>query len=400
MKDKESILKEIFENDPFGLLIVKPKKSAARTSDERLAASFDEINDFIEKNEREPKPDPTNISEYKLYSTLKGLRANEEKMQALAPQDKFGLLETEQKELNSIDDIFGDDSLDILGDDSEAGLFTFNHTPKDYERAKADFIGKRFKCKDFDKYDHLFKEVQDDLALGKRKLVDFNYNNLRKGEYYVNNGILLFLKDVNFERKIQKFNSGIHSRPDGRTVIIFENGTESNIMFQSLYKALQKNGKMVTQNVDKVIEEFAESFSGITEEDKETGDIYVLTSQSVKEEIASLDNLYKIGYSSTSVQDRIKNAENDPTYLMAPVKIESSWRCYNMNPQKFESLIHRFFGHTCLEIDVFDNNGVRHTPREWFIVPLKAIEQAISLIIEGEIVNYIYDKENEMIIKK
>ena len=40
MRDKESILKEIFENDPFGLLIVKPKKSAARTSDERLAASL------------------------------------------------------------------------------------------------------------------------------------------------------------------------------------------------------------------------------------------------------------------------------------------------------------------------------------------------------------------------
>ena len=73
MKNKEDILKEIFENDPLGLLIVAPKKSAARTSDERLAASFDEVNDFIEKNEREPKPDITNISEYKLYSTLKGL---------------------------------------------------------------------------------------------------------------------------------------------------------------------------------------------------------------------------------------------------------------------------------------------------------------------------------------
>ena len=132
MKDKESILKEIFENDPFGLLNVKPKKSAARTADQRLASSFDEINDFIEKNEREPKPDRTNISEYKLYSTLKGLRDNEGKMLALEPQDKYGLLNTEKREINSIDDILGDDSLDILGDDSE-GLFTFNHTPKDFD---------------------------------------------------------------------------------------------------------------------------------------------------------------------------------------------------------------------------------------------------------------------------
>ena len=33
MKDKESILKEIFDNVPFGLLNVKSRKSGARTSD-------------------------------------------------------------------------------------------------------------------------------------------------------------------------------------------------------------------------------------------------------------------------------------------------------------------------------------------------------------------------------
>ena len=227
MKDKESILKEIFENDPFGLLIVKPKKSAARTSDERLAASFDEINDFIENNEREPKPDPTNISEYKLYSTLKGLRENEEKMMALEPQDKYGLLNIEKKEINSLDDILGDDSLDILGDDAE-GLFTFKHTPKDYERAKADFVGKRFKCKDFDKYEHLFKEVQDDLALGKRKLVDFKEPNLREGNYYIHNGILFLLESNYYEREtiIKRWNKGQKRR---KNRCIFENGTESNI---------------------------------------------------------------------------------------------------------------------------------------------------------------------------
>ena len=397
--DKESKLKEIFENDPFGLLKVKPKKSAARTSDERLATSFDEINSFLEKNEREPKPDPTNISEYKLYSTLKSLRENEDKMMALEPQDEFGLLNIEKKEINSLDDILGDDSLGILGDDAE-GLFSFKHTPKDYERAKADFVGKRFKCKDFDKYEHLFKEVQDDLALGKRKLVEFKEPNLREGNYYIHNGILFLLESITYERDDHYKEDGTRVRKDGRTRCIFENGTESNILKRSVEKNLYKNGKVVTQNVDKVIEEFTETFSGITNEDKETGHIYVLTSQSKKEEIASLENLYKIGYSSTSVQERIKNAENEPTYLMAPVKIESSWMCYNMNAQKFESLIHRFFGHTCLEIDVFNKNGIRHTPREWFIVPIEAIEQAISLIITGKIVDYRYDKESEVIVRK
>ena len=110
----------------------------------------------------------------------------------------------------------------------------------------------------------------------------------------------------------------------------------------------------------------------------------MLKSRSEKEEIYSLKNLYKIGYSSTSVQDRIKNAANEPTYLMAPVTVESTWLCYNMNAQKFEALVHQFFGHTCLEVDVFDKKGIRHTPREWFIVPL---EQVVSLITSGEIVN-------------
>ena len=399
MKDKESILKEIFENDPFGLLIVKPKTSAVRTSDERLAASFDEINEFIQKNDREPKPDPTNISEYKLYSTLKGLRENEEKITALKPQDKYGLLCVEKKEIKSLDDILGDDSFDILGDDAE-GLFTFKHTPKDFERAKADFIGKRFKCKDFDKYEYLFREVQDDLALGKRKLVDFKEPNLREGNYYIHNGMLFLLESITFDREDHYKEDGTRVRKDGRTRCIFENGTESNILKRSVEKNLYKNGKVVTQNIDKVVEEFTETFSGITNEDKATGYIYVLTSQSKKEEISSIDNLYKIGYSSVSVEERIKNAVNEPTYLMASVKIESSWMCYNMNAQKFEQLIQRFFGHTCLDIDIYDNNGKRHRPREWFIVPLNVVEQAVSLIVSGEIIKYRYDKRNHIIVEK
>ena len=399
MKDKESILEEIFGNDPFGLLNVKSKKSDTHTSDERLAASFDEINDFIEKNKREPKPNIDDINgEYKLYSILKGLRENEQKMMALEPQDRYRLLDIEKKELSSIDDILDDDSLDILGEDAD--IFTFKHTPKDYERAKADFVGKRVKCKDFNKYEHLFKGVQDDLALGKRKLVDFKEPNLREGNYYIHNGILFLLETITYDREDRYKEDGTRVRRDGRTRCIFENGTESNILMRSVEKNLYSNGKVVTQNNDKVNEEFKEKFGDISKEDKETGYIYVLKSQSEKEDISSIENLYKIGYSSTTVQERIKNAENEPTYLMAPVKIESSWRCYNINARKFEQLIQRFFGHSCLEIDVFDNKGKRYNPREWFIVPLDAIERAITLIISGEIINYEFDRESKSIVKR
>ena len=149
--------------------------------------------------------------------------------------------------------------------------------------------------------------------------------------------------------------------------------------------------------MDSISEEFIAKFSDITKDDKEAGYIYVLKSESKKEEIASIKNLYKIGYSTTPVEKRIKNAENEVTYLMASVKIESSWKCYNMNAQKFEKLIHKFFGSSCLEVDVFDKKDIRHTPREWFIVPLEAIEQVIALIITEKIMDYEYDAVNQIV---
>ena len=77
--DKDKILDDIFNNDPLGLLNVKAKSSSNITADERLVNSFEEINQFISENDREPTPDASNISEYQLYSRLKSLRDDEEK---------------------------------------------------------------------------------------------------------------------------------------------------------------------------------------------------------------------------------------------------------------------------------------------------------------------------------
>jgi hypothetical protein len=411
--DKDKVLDEIFNNDPFGLLNIKPKASIARTADERLLASFQEINDFVDKTGKEPKANPGNVSEFQLYSRLKSLREDAVKAEQLKKYDKHNLLpspETGQvnepkaeygksKEINSIDDLLNDDLFNSLSDDSE-GLFDFKHTPKDYERAQADFVARRKPCKDFDKYEHLFKEVQKDLAEGKRKLINFQLGTLAAGNYYVHNGVLFYLESVNITQKEHYKADGTRVRDDGRTRCIFENGTESNMLFRSVSKALYANGKTVTQNIDKVNEGFVENFSNITGEDEEAGYIYVLRSKSKDERIRSIKNLYKIGYSRTEVEERIRNAEKEPTYLMAPVAIHSAWKCFNMNPQKLEQLLHNFFGNSCLELDVFDENGKRHTPREWFIAPFEVIEQAIELIINGKIVNYRFDAENMAISRR
>lgn len=397
--DKNKVLDDIFNDDPLGLLNVKAKKSSARTSDERLASSFDEINDFIEKHEREPESNPGNITEYKLYSRLKSLREDEEKMMALEPQDKYGLFDVEKKEFNSIDDIFEDDMLGIF-DDENADLFEFKHTPKPDERAAADFVAKRKPCKNFQDYEDRFNEIHSDLASGERKMIPFKYEHLKPENFYVHNGVVLYFESVDFNKSIQTFKSGVHQRPDGRTKVIFENGTESNMMYQSLYKALQSSGKSILQNKKKVNEQFLESFNDITEEDKSSGYIYVLKSLSDDPEIALTQNLYKIGYSKNPVPQRIKDAQNEPTYLMAPVELVSAYKCYNMNTQKFEQLIHNFFGASCLDVDVFDGNGRRHNPREWFIAPLDVIENAISLIVSGDLIYFKYDPATQLIHNK
>jgi len=396
--DKQRILDDIFQNDPFGLLNVKPSNAPVRTEDERLIASFEEINDFFAQNQREPQPG-ADIQERQLYSRLKSLRENPAKQKILADQDKYGLLHFAPKEINSLEDILNDDSLGLLDDDGE-GLFDFKHLKNPEERASTDFVARRKPCKDFKKYEPLFQAVQVDLANAKRKLVAFKEENLRAGDFYIHNGILLYLEQVDFQEAVQLYKSGSRLRKDGRTRVIFENGTESNMLYRSLYKGLLANGKAVSANEDQINAEFIENFNSISAEDEEAGFIYVLKSQSEKTEIRAIRHLYKIGYSKTAIEERIKNARSEPTYLMADVRIVMAFKCYNMNPQKLEQLLHIFFGNACLNIDIYDEKSNRHTPREWFIAPLSIIEQAIHLIISGDILKYNYDAFSEEIIAK
>ncbi|MFA6169401.1 MAG: GIY-YIG nuclease family protein [Candidatus Margulisiibacteriota bacterium] len=396
--DNNRILEEIFNNDPLGLLNIKPTSSPQQSKDERLIATFYKINEFYEKNNREPQQDGS-IQEYQLYARLKAIRDDRSKSKMLVPYDNHLLLNVEHKQINTLEDVVKDDVLGLLEDDSE-GLFNIKHIGVQDERASADFVAQRKPCKDFDKYEPIFRAVQEDLAQGKRKIIMFKEDVLREGGFYVHNGVLLQLEKVEFKQGVAPFKSGDRLRKDGRTRVIFENGTESNMLYRSLYKALLANGRAVSENVDRVNESFVERFSNITNEDEAAGYIYILKSKSEKKEIREIKHLYKIGYSKTTVEDRIINANQDPTYLMADVQVLMVFKCFNLNPQKLEMLLHNFFGKSCLNIDVFDAVGIRHTPREWFIAPLSAIEQAIKLIISGEIVNYRYDGDNEIIINR
>ncbi len=361
--------------------------------------SFQEINEFFEQYKREPKPG-NGIQEHQLHSRLKSIRANPAKSEILKAHDIHGILSSEPQEPVSIDDIIENDPLGLLDDDT-AGLFELkNIKATEKSRAETDFVARRKPCKDFYKYEQQFKDVQKDLKDGKRKLIVFKLGNLRQEAYYVHNGILFFVEKIEITKKDHYKPDGTRVREDGRTRCIFENGTESNMLKRSIEKLLYANGQVVTENADQTNEDFTERFSNITAEDEEAGFIYILKSKSDKKELKEIHNLYKIGFSKTTVEDRVKNASQEPTYLMADVRIVMAYKCYNMNPQKLEQLLHNFFGTSCLNFDVFDKDGNRHTPREWFIAPLTIIEQAIHYIISGDIIYYRYDSTNEEIVER
>lgn len=388
--DKAQILKNIFDNDTLGLLVLKPKTKQPN-ADDRLIASFLEVVEFYEENDREPKQ-CKDIQESKLFYVLDGIKADETKKNYLKQFDDYGLLETDTKQIveakqyNSINDILSDDSFGLLNIDNS--IFTLTHVKPNDEREQTDFVARRKPCKDFSKYEPLFKQCHKDLKDGNRKYTKFSEDDIKQGIFFVVDGMLAYVAET------YKITRGKHSKLDGRIKCIFENGTESNLLFRSLGKALYKNGQSVTEllnNTNLII-------NHINSNDVESGYIYILKTKSTNTQIQAIPNLYKIGFATTTVEERIKNASQDPTYLMAEVQIIASYKCYNLNPQKFENLIHTFFNKVCLSIDIFDGKGKRHTPREWFSVPLNMVEKAVELLISGDIIKYKYDDEREIII--
>ncbi len=388
--EKDALLK-ILEDDDLGLLNIKPKRSSI-TVDERLLQSFQQINDFYRQHGKEPESNPSNILEFQLFNRLKGLRASKEKCEALQEVDEFHLLTfiEPEKPITSIADIFSDDSFGLLDDEAES-IFDLKHVPKS-PMEMPEKIAQRKRCKDFDQFEHLFKQCHAELTSGVREARQFTgEQQIKPGHFFVLHGVMVYVSEVG-EKEVK------NGKVNARLRCIFENGTESNMLLRSLATELYKDetGRRILDHHEKALE----ALEQIQAEDEKTGYLYVLQSLSQQADIASIQNLYKIGYSTVPVQERIKNAAEEPTYLMAPVKVVEVFECYNLNPQKFELLLHTFFGKACLNVDVFDKTGKRFSPREWFVAPLHIIEAAANMLINGEIVNYRYDPDSSGIVER
>ena len=390
----DSKFDSIFSDDPLGLLEIQlnEDKKERTTADKRLIESFEEINQFYEESGREPKVG-SDIGEFMLASRLQGIRNNPGKVKTLLPFDFHNLLKCEENKSITVEDILGDDPMNLLVGDDDSSIFNLTHVKKS-ERIRPDYVSRRTKCLDFESYAALFQTVHDDLKAGRRKLVEFKEENLKEGKFFVLRGILLFLEKSDNKETTFEFESGTRIRSDGRTRCIFDNGTESTMLYRSLYKALLQDGFEVSEYQE------MEAEHQISDEDKQNGYIYVLSSLSTNPQVANTPDLYKIGCRSGAVSDRIKNAANEPTYLLSDVKIILTARCYNINVFQLEGAIHDFFSKSNISFEVIDKDGNIHHPKEWFIAPLSIIEEAISLIVNDDISKYEYNAEMKLIVKK
>lgn len=399
MAKKKLTLEDIFNDDDFGLLDSKANTSTVKTDEDRLIDSFEEINAFFDKNKREPNK--SSMSEYGLMAKLKNFRENEAQKQILKPFDRHNLLGYVDMKKQSIDDILNDEDFGLLDTDKDLDIFKFKHTPKPKDRAETDFVAQRkpMKEKDFVKYELMFQQVHNEIKQGKRKIVEFKdvEKHLKEGQFYIADGVMLYLETVNFKRENKDLNKNTARRKDGRTRIIFENGTLSNMLYRSLGKIIYNNGKMITNTADYTEQDLFISSGLVKEEDIQSGWIYVLKSKSTKKELSEIKDLYKIGFTSGSVDDRIKNAKNEATYLFADVHKIATYKVYNRNADKLEYLLHRFFANACLDIDLYNEKGQRLNPREWFVVPFEVIEEAIQLILNENILSYEYDLKKQKI---
>lgn len=393
-------LSAILANDPLGLLDVKPRSSGVLTADARLIASFQEINDFVRAHGHEPT-ESRDIQERRLFSRLKGIRENPAKAEALLTYDEFSLLAdskfAEIKSISSVDDILSSDALGLLDEESSEiekaeSIFNLKHVKA--APVMPDYIAKRKPCKEFNQFEPLFKANHADLVTRKKVTKPFNSETqIKPGEFFILQGMMVYVANQgSWERK----NFGNYN---ARLYCVFENGTESNLFLRSLAAAFWKDPNS-RQIVDGNQYELFKQKPTVGTEDKATGYIYVLKSLSKDPRITAIQDLYKIGFSSCKVEQRTQGAKEDATYLFSEVRPVTEFQTFNLNPQKLELLLHKFFADACLNLDVYGIDGKRFSPREWFVAPLHVICQAIEYVITGEITQFVYDSQLKEIVRK
>ena len=374
---------------------VEVKKQLSRTPrEERIVAGFEEISRFAEEHGQPPQHgEDLDIFE-RLYAVrLDRIRDLQECRDLLAPLDEQGLLaNTPAPSASDSDDLDDDALLAELGVEvAKSPLTELKHVRSTAEKKAADEVANREKCEDFATFKPLFEQVQKELDSGLRETRPFEMKaEIEKGRFFIVSGQKAYVADKG------ETITNEQGRTDARLRVIFDNGTESNMLMRSLQRALNKDdaGRRITDPSAGPL------FSDQTiDGDEASGTIYVLRSKSDHSLVAeNRDLVHKIGVTNMSVEKRIAGAHLQPTFLMANVEVVATYELYNINRTKLENLIHRIFEPARLEIEIMDRFGRPVIPREWFLVPIFAIKDAVERIKDGTISGYVYDPKQARLV--
>lgn len=375
------------------------KKGGRPPREERIIAGFEEIQRFMEKHGRAPQHGEHRDIFERLYAVrLDRLRALDECRSLLAPFDHHGLLTGSPVASSAPAETMNGDELlaELEGAAGSSDITKLRHVRTSVEKREAEEIASREKCLDFDKFKPLFQQVQNELEGGVRttrrfvKDAGFQKADIQAGQFFILGGQTAYVAEVGEPIKAPNGES------DARLRVIYSNGTESNLLLRSLQRALYKDeaGRRITDPVAGPL--FADQTA---EDDEASGTIYVLRSKADHPVVgANRDILHKIGVTSGSVERRITNARLDPTFLMADVEIVATYELYNINRTKLENLIHRIFGSARLDIEIKDRFDQPIVPREWFLVPLFVVDEAVGRIKDGTITGYVYDPKSAKLV--
>lgn len=371
-----------------------PSKAATYTAQqERLIAGFEDILRFMETHGRAPQHGEDRDIFERLYAVrLDRLRLLTDVHALLGPMDVHGLLTAPSaRQIADADEGDADEDalLAELGADAPADaddITVLRHVLSFEERRAAEEIANRTRCEDFDTFKPLFEKVQRELKSGERKtqmLHTRSLDEIQAGTFFVIGGQVAYVADVKGEFTTQ------YDRRDSRLRVVYDNGTESEVLMRSLQRALHR---------DKLARVISEPSAGplfgdkLEDDDIVTGTIYVLRSQSAHPYVAEHRQLiHKIGVTGGRVETRIANAAKDATYLLAGVDVVATYTVANLNRTKLENLFHRLFAPAQLDLTIEDRFGNPVKPREWFLVPLHVIDEAVRRLQDGTITRFRYD---------
>ena len=387
--DDDALLEEL------GVEVETQKTSSRTPRQERVIAGFEEIQRFTEQHGHVPQHGEGRDIFERLYAVrLDRLREQEDCRKLLEPLDHQGLLSGNTAAVVAATDKLDDETLlaelGVEAADSP-DITKLRHVRSADEKREAEDIANRKTCEDFYKFKPLFLQVQNELDTGIRTTRPFELKaEIQPGRFFIVGGQKAYVAEMG------EVGLTAQGRTDARLRVIFDNGTESNMLMRSLQRALNKDdaGRRITDPVAGPL--FS---SDQAEGDDASGTIYVLRSKSDHPMVAQNRKLvHKIGVTNMSVKQRIAGARLQPTFLMADVEVVATYELFNINRTKLENLIHRIFEPARFDIKIKDRFGNPVVPREWFLVPLFVIDEAVEKIKDGTISKYIYDPKQAALV--